>query len=97
MCIRDSLWNRHDEPPALIQVGLIPLDNLIADVPRQQQCCIGLGFQEHAWRNDALAGAGDVLALLVWADIRNPSDSLRVETETVEQNHAFRRSSIAGD
>src|SRR6185369_16673808 len=92
-CFRD----RHDEARAPVTRVAELRDDLVLEVPRQDEDVVRLYLVDARWMEDWNVGSGQELALLVGVTVYRELDEITSDAAIVQQRVAFARSAIADD
>jgi len=87
----------HEEPPAPLAHERELLDDLLLEVPREDEHDVGAGLADRVGRMDRDVGAGEEVALLVGVEVGRVVDQVRRDPAVVEQGVALGRSAVGDD
>jgi hypothetical protein len=81
----------------IVRVGVLLRDDLVGEVPRQQQQIVRLLVEKHFDPTDGKAAPGHQLALLVGTPVDHIGDQARIDAAAVQQRRSLGRCSIRRD
>src|SRR6266852_5399394 len=88
-------WHGDDEPAAPLAVGVLLLEDLIGQVPGQQEQVIGAALLHNVGGKDGQVGARRIQAQLDGRPVDDEVQRLATDAAVIEQGRAFGGGSIA--
>src|SRR5215471_10927167 len=91
------LGDRHDELPPPLPDELVLPDDLVLEVPGQDQQVVGARLPDAVRAADRDARAGQVVALLLGVAVHRVVKEIGADPAVVEERVSLARSAVAGD